>query len=141
MSFSCVESNSLFSFIFSLLLSCLLVLSLFLSLFLSPCCVVWSWCRCGRGVCLVCVCVCVCCGTVKKREKKTVHTFKTLSVCRFKTSPCVPAPSPHVGNMWAWCQYTRKRFERKHGKRFGWTHGGGGGGHRQFCLPKFAHLG
>ena len=25
-----------------------------------------------------------------------VCTFKTLFVCRFKTSPCVPAPRPHV---------------------------------------------
>ena len=32
-----------------------------------------------------------------------VCRLKTLSVCRFKTSPCVRAPRP-----WAWCRYTRR---------------------------------
>ena len=34
-----------------------------------------------------------------------------VSVCTFKTTPCVPAPRPHVSYMWAWCRYTRGRFE------------------------------
>ena len=38
--------------------------------------------------------------------------------------------------MWAWCRYTRGRFECSHGKRFESTHGG----HRQFCLPRKAHV-
>ena len=44
-----------------------------------------------------------------------------VSVCTFKTSACVPAPSapsPHFSYMraWcAWCRYTRGRFERTHG--------------------------
>ena len=35
--------------------------------------------------------------------------------------------------MWVWCRYTQGRFER--------TNGEGEEGHRQFCLPKFAHVG
>ena len=38
-----------------------------------------------------------------------------VSVCTFKTTPCVPAPRPHVSYMWAWCRYTRGRFECTHG--------------------------
>ena len=37
-------------------------------------------------------------------------------------------------HMWVWCRYTRRRLERTHGAE-------GEGGHRQFCLPKFAHAG
>ena len=48
---------------------------------------------------------------------------KTLSVFTFKTFPCVPAASPHVSYMWAWCRYTRGRFESTHGKRFERVHG------------------
>ena len=125
-------SSLLFSslaFLSCLVFSCLVSLSLSLSVSVSVLCYVvcvvvvvvslWSWCV---------WCVCVYCGTVKKREKK-VCVYKTLSVCRFKTSPCVPAPSPHV---WAWCQYTRKAFWMDtRGRR---------GGHRQFCLSKIAHV-
>ena len=53
------------------------------------CCVVLCgvvWCVCG--VCVVwCVCGVVC--------SAAWHAEKT-SVCRFKTSPCVPAPRAHV---------------------------------------------
>ena len=106
--FSCVESNSLFSFIFSLLFLSSLSSSLFcfsllfhlLSSLVLPSCLVSS---CGVvvgcGVCLVCVLVFVCCGTVKNVKKTRVHV-QNASVCTFKTPPCVPAPSPHVGNMW-----------------------------------------
>ena len=62
--------------------------------------------------------MCLCCGTVKKREKKTRVYVENASVCTFKTSPCVPAPSPHVSYMWAWCRYTRGRFECTHGGAF-----------------------
>ena len=42
-----------------------------------------------------------------------------------------------AGLVWpAWWR-RRGRFESTHGKRFESTHGG----HRQFCLPKFAHVG
>ena len=37
---------------------------------------------------------------------------QNVPVCRFKTPPCVPAKRPHVFNMRAFCQHTRKRFER-----------------------------
>ena len=36
-------------------------------------------------------------------------------VCTFKTSPCVPAPRPHVFNMWTCCRYTRRRIGCTHG--------------------------
>ena len=48
---------------------------------------------------------------------------KKLSMFTFKTFPCVPAASPHVSYMWAWCRYTRGRFESTHGKRFERVHG------------------
>ena len=111
--------SRLSSFIFScllvlsrLLLSSFLSFSVFflcLSLSLSPCdvvcCVVWcvslwSWCVFGVCVCVwcvrACVCVFVCCGTLKERGKTRVCGFKYASVCTFKTSPCMPAPSAHV---------------------------------------------
>ena len=58
-----------------------------------------------------------------------------------KKPPCVDSKRPRVYrhhahtcyHMCAWCRYTRGRFE--------WTHSGAGEGHRQFCLPKFAHVG
>ena len=44
-------------------------------------------------------------------------------VCPLKTPPCVDSKRPRVCrhhahmcfNMWAWCRYTRGRFERTHG--------------------------
>ena len=47
---------------------------------------------CGRVV-VVC-CAVVLCG-VWHREKPRVST-QNVPVCTFKTSPCVPAPRPHV---------------------------------------------
>ena len=41
--------------------------------------------------------------------------------------------------MYAWCRYTRGRFERTHGDVLS-GHTEKGGNHRQFCLPKFAHV-
>ena len=67
-------------------------------------------------VCVVCVVLCcvVCvvwCGVVCGAAW---HAEKT-SVCRFKTSPCVPAPRALCYHMRAWCRYTRGRFESTHG--------------------------
>ena len=50
------------------------------------------------------------------------HPSSHLSVCPFKTSPCVRSKRPNVCqhhahmcfNMWAWCWYTCGRFERTH---------------------------
>ena len=53
-------------------------------------CVVCGVCVCCV-LCVVCVLCCVCgvvCGAAWHAEK--------TSVCRFKTSPCVPAPRAHV---------------------------------------------
>ena len=125
---------SLFSpFLFSSLLFSLfsfLSLSSFSSLSLSI-----FLCLCLR-VLVVCVSSCVC----------VVLCSVVCAVCRdtLKT-PCVDSKRPRVCrqhahmlfSMWAWCRYTRGRFESTHGKRFESTHGG----HRQLCLPKFAHEG
>ena len=46
-------------------------------------------------------------------------------------------------NMFAWCRYTRGRIERTHGDVLNLHTGGAGekgGVHRQFCLPKLAHV-
>ena len=49
---------------------------------------------------------------------------QNVSVCRFKTAPCMPAKRAHVFNMRAFCRYTRRRLERKHGDVFS-IHTGG----------------
>ena len=90
--FSQSFSLSLFLFL-SISLSLSFSLSLFLSLSLSffPSC-------CGLCVCmwgLWCVCG-VWCGTLKKKVKKHVCRSQHASVCRFITSPCVPATRPHA---------------------------------------------
>ena len=131
--FSSLLFSSLVSHLaFSCLSSCLLLFSLSLSVCLSVClspCVVVC---CSVLFCVVVCCCgvwCVWCGTLEN------------PVCPLKTSPCVRAPRAHVethvrvvpawtGTFW---MYTRARFE--------WTHGGEGEGHRQFCLPKFDHMG
>ena len=114
------------SFVFSSLSVFFLCL---LSLSLSPC---------VGGVCVVvCVWCCVVCAV-------WCGTLKTLCVDS-KRFPCVDSKRPRVCpqhahmlfSMWAWCRYTRGRFESTHGKRFESTHGG----HRQFCLQRTAHVG
>ena len=72
---------------------CLFLLSLSLPVML--CVVVVVVLFGGRGVCLVCVFVFVCCGTVKKRGK-IVCGFTKVTVCTFKTSPCMPEPRAYV---------------------------------------------
>ena len=81
------------------------------------CCVVLCGVGAGVGVqCVVCG-VCAVCGAAWHAEKP--------SVCRFKTSPCVPAPRAHVlFNMHAFCTYPRRPFEPTHTRgRFEPTHG------------------
>ena len=93
--FFCLVLSLLFRLLFSLC-PCLLPLSLSVSVSVS----VW------------CVCVVLCgvwCGV------STPH----VSVCTFKTSPCVPAPRAHMlKHVCAWCRYKRGRFERTHGDVF-----------------------
>ena len=53
---------------------------------------------------------------LKKCQKSLISPMKHVSVCTFKTSPCVPAPRAHVlKHVRAWCRYKRGRFERTHG--------------------------
>ena len=69
---------------FSVFFLCLLSVCLWLCLRVLLCVVVC--CCCCYVSCCGCVCVrCVWCETLEKP-----------TVCRFKTSPCVPAPRPHV---------------------------------------------
>ena len=101
-----------FSFSFSLFR--LLSLSVFFLclLSLSSFSVCW-WCGVSS-----CVCV-VWCGVVCRvvwHAENPVCRLKNASVCRFKTSPCVPAPRAHAfQHVCAWCRYTRGRFECTHG--------------------------
>ena len=102
-----LPSSSLFSPLSSSFLSfSVSSLSVSLSLCLSPCDV-------ALVLCLVCVRLCLC--VLGEEGGGTVCTFKTPSVSRFRTSPCVPAPRAHV------FQHVRVvqcgRFERPHGGR------------------------
>ena len=108
------------------ILSCLVLSSLSSSLFFL--------CLLSQSV-SVCGVVCaVWCGTLKN----PVCRFKTPRCVHSKTSPCMQAQHAHMlFSMWAWCWHTRGRFECTHGKRFESRHGG----HRQFCLPRTAHVG
>ena len=108
MSFSCVESNSLFSCL--AFLSCLVFSFLVLSRLSFSLCFCLRVVLCGRGVvvvvvcvwcvCLVSVCVCVCCGTVKQREKKPCTRSKRLRVYIRNVRVCTgtnPTCFMHVG--------------------------------------------
>ena len=91
--FSLLASSSLF-------LSCLLFSCLVLSLSVSVsvwCCVLWC--------CVVCV---------DSKTPPCVHS-KRPRVCRHHAHMCF--------NMFAWCRYTRGRFEWTHDGRFVHTHG------------------
>ena len=119
-----------FASLFSL---CLLSLSSF-SVSVSVC---W-WCVCRR----VCLCGVVWCGVVCAVRcgtlKNPVYGLPTRSPCVDSKRLRVYRHHAHMlFSMWAWCRYTRGRFESTHGKRFESTHGG----HRQFCLPRTAHVG
>ena len=105
--FSCL-AHSLFFFVLSLLLSCsfsLLVFSLLLSSLFFSClvslslslsvslCFCLSLSPCGVVCCVVCcVVLCCVCGVVCG----AAWHAENASVCRFKTSPCEPAPRAHV---------------------------------------------
>ena len=53
---------------------------------------------------------------LKKCQKPLGLPMKNVSVCTFKTSPCVPAPRAHMlKHVCVWCRCTRQRFERTHG--------------------------
>ena len=108
--FSGLFSSTLFLSFLVFFLSCLVSLSLFLSvlsLFLSLClclrvvvcgvCVVWCAVSCGLcAVCCACWCGCCCCVVLCGGVWCVVWHAEKTSMCRFKTSPCVPAPRPHV---------------------------------------------
>ena len=107
--FSCLVLSS---FVFSSLSVPVFFLCLCLSLSVSVSVSVWC---CGRVVVLCCVCGVVC--RVWHAEKPRVST-QHVSVCTFKTSPCV-APRAHMfQHVCAWCRYKRRRFERTHGDVF-----------------------
>ena len=123
------------SSLFSLLSSCLdssLLVHLLLSCLVSPLsCLVLSFFLCLSFSVSLCLCLSPCgvCG------------FKNASVCTFTTSPCMPAPRAHLFQHVRVVQvhtetltYTRGRVESTHGSREE------GGGHRQFCLPRKAHV-
>ena len=71
-----------------------------------------AWLRCACVCVCVCLCVFCCCMwlCVLGRGRRGV-CIERVSVCTFKTFPCVLAPSPHVLYMCAWCRYTRRRLE------------------------------
>ena len=74
---------------------------------------------CARGVSLCVVLVLVLVRNVWCVLSVTPRVLvKNVSVCTFRTHPCVPAKRAHVFNMRAFCRYTRKRFERTHGDVF-----------------------
>ena len=103
-------SSLLFRLVFSCLVFCL-------SSFFSLSCSVFFLClSLSLSPCDV-VCGVVVCPAENHRE-----SIQNVSVY---------ASTTHMmKHMCVWCQYTRGRFE--------WTHGRQGG-HRHFCLPKFAH--
>ena len=88
---------------------------------------------CCVVLCVVLCCVCgVVCGAAWHAEK--------TSVCRFKTSPCVPAPRAHVLPHAVVVPVHTGTFESTHGgfwdghtEERGGKGGRGEGGHRQFC--------
>ena len=117
-------------------------------------CVVWYvWVRVvgEGGVAVLCVVSCrvvscrvVSCRVVSCRVVSCRVVSCRVVSCRVVScrvvSPCVPAPRPHVSYMLTWCRSTRGRVEcTRRGVLDG--HTGGEGGHRQFCLPKFANVG
>ena len=69
---------------------------------------------CVLGCVLCCVCGVWCVARLGTRKNPCVQV-QNVSVCRFKTLPCVPAKRAQVLNMRAFCRYTRKRLEPTHG--------------------------
>ena len=103
------------------------------------CCVCVVWCcvvLCGVVWCCEVWCCVVWCCVVWHAENLCVDS-KRFPCVRSKRLRVYRQHSHMLFSMWAWCRYTRGRFEYTHGKRFESTHGG----HRQFCLPRKAHVG
>ena len=120
---------SLFSFSLSSFVS--LCLSSCVCLRVMLCCVGVMFCVHGVlllccGVCCVVVVVllwCVVCVVrhAEKNRRKTVCSSQHVTVCRFKTSPCVPATRSHALRH---VDVTRRHVESTHGGVLGATHGG-----------------
>ena len=118
---SCLFLSCLVSLSLSLSVSlCFCLFSLSLSLFLSVSVSVSLCLRvvlCVVVLCGVCGVVCVVWCVAR------LGTQKKTSVCRCKTSPCVPAPRAHVlphvrvvpVHTGTFCIYTRRFFGRTHG--------------------------
>ena len=124
---SCLVLSSLLfcRVLFSLcpcLLSMSLCLCLCLSLSLSLHLRVVLWLCCCVVLCLVLWCVCGVVCVVWHRENPRVST-QYVPVCPLKTSPCARSKRPRV--------------YRHHTHMFLYVLDG----HRQFCSPKFAHIG
>ena len=137
--------SSLFSLLSSLIfsslafLSCLVFSSLVLSCLVLPSCLVSSSLVLS---CLVLSCLVLSCLVLSL----SCLFHLVLPSCLVASSFVFSSLSLSLKHMCAWCRYTRGRFE--------WTEGGvfestqrdvlngptGGRGHRQFCIPKFAHV-
>ena len=121
--FSSLRFASLFSSLLYFLFSLLSLSSFSVSVF-----VCW-WCVCVSS----CVCVVVWCGVVCA---VWCGTLKTPCVDS-KRFPCVDSNVPVYAGNTRTCFSACGRGANTHGKRFESTHGG----HRQFCLPRTAHVG
>ena len=126
-----------FRLVFSRHSSPLLSLSLSFSVFFLCLCLVTVSVCCNVLLLLWCVllllllCVAVCCVVWTHWKNPRVLDSKRPRVYRHHAHM--------LKHMSAWCQYTRRRFERSHGRCLGWTHWDEEWGcHRQFWQSKFA---
>ena len=76
----------------------------------------WCWCAmcgawCAWCVCGVCGVLCVVCVARLGTRKKNRVYAQNVSVCRFKTPPCVPAKRPHLFNGAARREWVDVMFE------------------------------
>ena len=76
---------------------CSVVLCVLCVVWCCVCCVCCVCCMCCMCCVLCCVLVCVwcgvCCGVARWKPRVCIQN---VSVCAFKTYPCVPATCPHV---------------------------------------------
>ena len=115
----------------ALLLWCVVVLCLVCCVL---CCVV-VWCVCG---------VVRVCDTLKNPlcPLNTSRVYvENVTVCSLKMFPCTPAPRAHVETTCARGAGTHRDFLNEYTGTFSMDTRGAGGGHRQFCAPKLAHVG
>ena len=84
------------------------------------------------------VCLRVWCGVCRVVWRPGEHRVwvRDASVCAIENVPMCKQHAHMLFSMWAWCRYTRGRFECTHGKRLESTQGG----HRQFCLTRTTHV-